>query len=401
MIPRLKPALGRSELLAALRPHDTGDIDRFEAAFAQLMGQQYALAFPYGRTGLMFLLESLGLKGKEVICPAYTCVVVPHAITYSGNVPVFVDCEQDGFNMDLDKAESAITENTGAIIATSLFGYPVDLDRLDGIRRRHPNISIVQDCAHSFAAEWKGRPVQKEGIAALFGLNISKTLTSIFGGMITTDDAHLYERLGQLRDATLRPADWKRGIRRLTYVTAAYFSLSNWCYGIVNRLERSGNLDRFVKYYDQSEIDMPRDYLRQMTGVEARVGSANILRYHEIIQRQRCAAMHYFKNLVDREDFKLPPRVSGATYSHFVVQVPDRRQWLEEGIRQGIQLGWLIEYCIPKMNAYGGHNTGDFSISGRYARTTINLPVWGGEKIARKVTRFISASILTKPMIHG
>ena len=147
MTPRLKPKLGSAEFRVALQLGDENDTLRFEKAFARLMGQKYALAFPYGRTGLICLLRALGLKNQEIICPAYTCVVVPHAIVYSGNRPVFVDCGYDSFNMDLDLAEHAITEKTGAIIATSLFGYPVDIDRLESIRRRYPLIHIIQDCA--------------------------------------------------------------------------------------------------------------------------------------------------------------------------------------------------------------------------------------------------------------
>ena len=135
MIPRLKPTIGIKELVAALRPARMDDVERFEQDFASLMGQKYALAFPYGRTGMMLLFEALGFKEKEIICPAYTCVVVPHSIVYSGNTPIFVDCEQGGFNMDLGEAEKAITEKTGAIIATSLFGYPVDLDKLDALKK--------------------------------------------------------------------------------------------------------------------------------------------------------------------------------------------------------------------------------------------------------------------------
>ena len=88
MIPRLKPKLGIREIAAALRPPRRDDVEQFEKAFAELMGQKFALAFPYGRTGLIFLIQALGLKDKEIICPAYTCVVVPHAIVYSGNKPI-------------------------------------------------------------------------------------------------------------------------------------------------------------------------------------------------------------------------------------------------------------------------------------------------------------------------
>jgi dTDP-4-amino-4,6-dideoxygalactose transaminase len=202
MIPRFRPELGLAEVLAALRPSSVEDVARFETAFATEMGQRHAIAFPYGRTGLMLLLEALGLSGKEIICPAYTCVVVPHAIVKSGNRPLFVDSRESDCNMDLDLAEAAIGPNTGALIATSIFGHPVDLDRLDVITARHPNLVIIQDCAHSYAAEWRGRPVQQAGRASIFGINISKTATSIFGGMVTTDDADLATRLRELRKKT-------------------------------------------------------------------------------------------------------------------------------------------------------------------------------------------------------
>jgi len=387
VIPRLKPTLGIEELLAAAHPPHKNDVERFEQAFAKLMGQRHALAFPYGRTGLILLLEALALKDREIICPAYTCVVVPHAITYSGNRPVFVDCEEGGFNMDLDRAEEAITAETGAIIATSLFGYPVDLDRLDEIRKHHPHIHIIQDCAHSFAARWKGRPVQKEGVAALFGLNISKLLTSIFGGMITTDDHALYHRLKTRRDERLKRPGWRKGFRRLLYLLALYPAFWGPLYGLINRLERWGLLNHFVKYYDETRIDMPLDYMEGMCGIEGRAGMANIARYETVIDNRRKAAQYYFEHLTDKRDFRLPPEVDGATYSHYVVQVEDRYQWLQQAIRKGIQLGWLIEYNIPEMKAYGGYPAEEFPVAADYARTTINLPVWCGEKRTKRVVK--------------
>ena len=307
MIPRLKPTWGPLEVLAALRPPRADDVARFEAAFAREMGQRHAVAFPYGRTGLMLLLEALGLRDREVICPAYTCVVVPHAVVYSGNRPVFVDSAPESFNMDLEQAEAAITQHTGALIATSIFGYPVDLDRLDALRRRHPNLCVIQDCAHSFAAEWQGRPVQREGVAAIFGLNISKLMTSIFGGMVTTDDDALAERLRELRAERLHPAGWGKGLRRLLYLFATMVAFWPPVFGLVNSLERSGLLDRFVRYYDAGRIDMPADYLQAMCNVEARVGAVQLGRYREIVRQRRDTAAWYDVHLRDIAGLELPP----------------------------------------------------------------------------------------------
>jgi dTDP-4-amino-4,6-dideoxygalactose transaminase len=376
-------------LIAALHLPKNDDVKRFEDAFADLMGQKFALAFPYGRTGLMLLLKALEIEDQEIICPAYTCVVVPHAIVYSGNVPVFIDCEPEGFNMDLDLAGEAITDKTRALLATSIFGYPVNLDKLDKIRKMHPQIYIIQDCAHSFAAKWRGRPVQKEGTAALFGLNISKLLTSIFGGMITTDDYAVFNKLKQLRDNELNPPSWIKSIRRLFYFLAVYLAFSKGFYGVINRFERHGFLNPFVKYYDELHIDMPDDYLEAMTNVEARVGIANIKRYNNIIKNRIAAAEQYSQCLQDVVDLELPPEASGATYSHFVVQVKDRNKWLNEGLNRGVQFGSLIEYNIPEMPAYGNHKPEDFPIANQYSRTALNLPLWGGKRLAENIINCI------------
>jgi dTDP-4-amino-4,6-dideoxygalactose transaminase len=379
MIPRFKPALCFDELKACLSLPGKDDVKLFENAFADLMGQKHALAFPYGRTGLMLLLKALGLNNKEIICPAYTCVVVPHAIVYSNNIPVFVDCEPDGFNMDLDQVEKKITPRTGAVIATSIFGYPVDLGKLDKIRSRQPHVHIIQDCAHSFSAEWKGRPVQKEGVAALFGLNISKILTSIFGGMITTDYGRLYRRLKEHRDRSLRPAGRKKSLCRIIYFAAVYPAFWKHLYGIVNHLENSSMLNSFTRYFDEKKIDMPSDYQIQMSGVEAKVGIVQIEKYHDIIQTRRQYSAYYSSALKNIEGINIVKAVEGANYSHIIVLSKNREILLKKALERGLQLGSIIDYCIPNMPAYKKYTPPDeeYPIANYYSEHIINLPVSG------------------------
>lgn len=375
MIPRFRPALGWRELVAALSPPGPDDIERFECAFADEMEQKHAVAFPYGRTALMLTLEALGLKDREIICPAYTCVVVPHAIVYSGNRPVFIDCRTGEFNMDLDAAEVAITERTGAIIATSIFGIPVDLDRLDTLRAHYPGIPIIQDCAHSFAAEWRGRPVQKAGIAAIYGLNISKIITSIFGGIVTTDDGSLAFRLRALREARLTPATWTKSLQRLLYLLAVYPAFWPPAGAVVDWLERKGLLARFTKYYDEQKVDMPPDYLLAMTKVEARVGRVQVSKYRRIIKERQAAAAFWQEKLACQESLMLPAMIEGATYSHFACRVSDKAAWRQRWRRRGIQLGEVIEYSVPHMSAYQQYCQTEFPMSLMYSRSVLNFPI--------------------------
>lgn len=395
MIPRLKPALGREELTAALRPSSPDDVERFEQEFASRMGQKHAVAFPYGRTALMMLLEAFGIKGREVICPAYTCVVVAHAIVMSGNEPVFVDSSESGFNMDLSLAAGAITEKTAAIVATSLFGYPVDLGAIEQIRREHPHVRIIQDCCHSFDCSWKGKPVQRAGDAAFFGMNISKLMTSIFGGMVSIDDDSLAQRLRDLRDQKLEPAPFSKSLRRLAYLLAVYPAFSPELYGVTNAMERAGLLGGLADYYDESRIDMPADHLQRMCAIEARVGCVQATKLPEIIAHRRRLAADYDRDLRGVGGLTLPPLVEGATYSHYVARIASREALIEKMRGHGVQLGRLIEYCIPEMKAYQGKKFINRNVSPRLKNETLNLPVHSsiGEAQREKIVRLLKQLI--------
>ena len=384
MIPRLRPAIGPADIIAAFRAEKS--VEDFERAFATTMEQSHAIAFPYGRTAQMLLMEALGLAGREIILPAYTCLAVAHAIVLSGAKPVFIDSETGGFNMDLNKAEAAITANTGAIIATSIHGYPVDLDRIDAIAARHPHVTVIQDCAHSFAAEWKGRPVKKNGRAAIFGLNVSKLMTSIFGGMITTDDADLATRLRALRDERLHGGGG-RGIWRALYLTAAATALTPPVFGIVKRIADLGLIDRFVRYYDETLIDMPDNHLVQIGRAEASVGIRQCADYRSIIDRRRRIAAFYDEALADVFPQGHPPIVNGATYSHYVLRVADPDGLVKAAVKRGIELGRLIDYCVPDMQAYREltSNQGPFDQTRRLNASVVNLPVWVDERQAERV----------------
>jgi perosamine synthetase len=376
VIPRIHPLLGWAEVGAALHWPGADDVARYERAFAASMGQRHAIAFSYGRSALSIALRALLGGGREVICPAYTCVVVAHAIVQSGNIPIFVDSGADDFNMDLGAVEAAITPRTGAIIATSLFGHPVDLDRLDVLRATHPGVLMIQDCAHSFDARWRGRAVQSAGDFAIFGLNISKLLTSIFGGMLTTDDDRLADAIRGARERELAPAGVAKGLRRAVYLAAVLPAFHPWAYSLVARLKDLGLLDRFVRYYQPDLIDMPSDHLQAMSPIEARVGRAQLARHRAILAaRARRAAAWHARLAHEPGLLRLPALDVGATWSHFSCLVDDRQGWLTRWRKRGIELGELIEYSIPELPAYGGRRPESFPQAARYARHTVNFPL--------------------------
>ena len=390
MIPRLRPAIKLHEILLAFIPGKP--IVQFEQVFADIALTKHAIAFPYGRTALMILLEALDLKEKRVLCPSYTCVVVPHAITYSGNEPVFVDNSDDSFLMDMNLASKVAGEDDqiGAIIATSLFGAPIKTKDIDHFRTQHQNIHIIQDCAHSFFCHDEGHLVHKEGIAAIYGLNFSKIITSVFGGIVTTDDDELAARIRALRTKRLQPANFKKSLRRRLYFIAATLSLWPPLFRWINLIQKTGLINKFVKYYDANKINMPDDYLVGMTDFEAAIGERQCHRYAEIISHRKNIAYIYEKNLKSCSDIKLPFVEKGHTFSHYTI-ITEKAEYIRRNLEKGgIELGILLDYSVPNLPAYSNHIVHDVGNAEALVGKTLNLPVHNG------VTPKMAASIASK-----
>lgn len=372
MIPRLKADLGISDLIALWPSRDNKlDVEKFERAFAELADQKYAISFPYGRTAQIAILNALGKPGGEVICPSYTCVVVAHAIVKAGMKPVFIDSNQSDFNMDWSYVREATNSKTIAIIATSIFGHPVNGDEFKSYRKDFPSITILQDCAHSFLANNS----HKEGLAAFFGLNISKIITSIFGGMVTTDDPKFAVKVRKEREEMLVDGGIIHEIKRSFYLIAVILSFIRPIYGVINFLERKNLLNRFVKYYDPYVIDLPKDSFNRMGGVESRIGLKQCGRYRKIVNHRRKIAEIYHKSLTGVLDFMMPPKHKNMTVSHFVIRTKYAQRLKAECLRNNVQLGELIDYDCSEIPIYINTKYYGTKKSKQFPRLVINLPV--------------------------
>ncbi len=386
MIPRLKPYYNYKELLAALTP-STGNIERFESEFAKKFGCAHGVMFSYGRSGIYALLKIWGLQNDEVICPAYTCVVVQHAIVKSGNIPVFIDCAEGSFNMDYDEMEKTITTKTRCIVVTHLFGYPMDVYRVEQIVRDAEKkfgnkIYVIQDAAHSFGAKWKDELVTKFGDAAVFGLNISKIINSVFGGMVITNHEDYYKRLIEFRKSNFKKSGILKSRKRLAYLVSVMIAFNSTIYAIVNWMERKRLLDRFVKYYDEGAIDMPADWDQMPCELEARVGLVQLKKYDEIIRLRQQNARHHIEQFRNNPNVIFLPYDENCTYSHCVALVTDRQKWVDEYLKKGVQLGILIEYSVPEMEAYRKYKRKEYPVARHYSEHTINFPNWAGLKLS-------------------
>jgi perosamine synthetase len=170
-------------------------IGKFEAAFAQHLGVDHAIATS-SCTGAMHMgLAALGVgPGDEVICADINWIASAAPVTYLGATPVLVDVLRDTWCLDPAAVEAAITPRTKAIIAVHLYGNLCDLDALIAIGERH-GVSVIEDAAEAIGSVWKGRRAGSIARFGTFSFHGTKTVTTGEGGMFVTNDDDLYERV--------------------------------------------------------------------------------------------------------------------------------------------------------------------------------------------------------------
>ncbi|MEQ1825269.1 MAG: DegT/DnrJ/EryC1/StrS family aminotransferase [Pirellula sp.] len=163
-------------------------VPEFEAAFGERMKAKYCLATSSGTSALLTTLGALGIgPGDEVIMPPYTFVATFNSITTSYALPVFVDSDEETFQIDPKKVEKAITANTKLLMPVHIGGSVADLDALDAIAKAR-NIPMIEDACQAPLAEYRGIPVGTRGLAGCFSFQASKNINSGEGGAVITND---------------------------------------------------------------------------------------------------------------------------------------------------------------------------------------------------------------------
>lgn len=170
----------------------------FERAVAEHLGVKNAIAVSSCTSGLMLVHKSLGLTG-EVIVPSFTFMATISSLVWNNLKPVFVDADPQTTNLDPSKVEAAITPKTSAIVAVHNFGTPADIQTLQDIADRH-GLKLIFDAAHGFGAQYQGVPVGKQGNAQVFSLSPTKLLITGEGGIVSTDDDELAEKIRMGRE---------------------------------------------------------------------------------------------------------------------------------------------------------------------------------------------------------
>lgn len=178
-------------------------VARLEELFAQLTGTAHAVAVNNGTTALVAALQALELQpGDEVVTSPFTFVATLNAALEAGATVRFADIGLDDFNLDPDALAGAVTPRTKVVMPVHLYGQAADMPRISALASAH-GLAVVEDAAQAHGATVEGRPVGGFGVAC-FSLYATKNVTTGEGGVVTTDDDRLADRLRLLRNQGMR-----------------------------------------------------------------------------------------------------------------------------------------------------------------------------------------------------
>jgi len=205
MIPIAKPLMGDEEKEAIIAVLESGmlaqgpKIEEFERAFAAMCGVRHAVATSSGTTALHLALLAYSIgPGDEVITSPFTFIASANSILFVGAKPVFVDIDESSYNIDPSLIEASITPRTKALMPVHLFGNPCDMEAIMAIATRH-GLVVIEDAAQAHGASINGKKVGSFGTGC-FSFYPTKNMTTAEGGMVTSDDDQVAERVRLLRN---------------------------------------------------------------------------------------------------------------------------------------------------------------------------------------------------------
>jgi len=309
-------------------------ISQFEEKFAEFCGAKYGVSTSNGTVALQLALVALGIgKGDEVIIPDLTFIATANVCVYVGAKPVFVDAEKETWNIDADKIEEKITEKTKAIIVVHLYGHPCDMDKILEIAKKH-KLKVIEDAAEAHGATYKGKSVGSIGDVGCFSFYGNKIITTGEGGMCTTNDKKLAERMAFLKDH---------------------------------------GMDAKKRYW-HPEIG----FNFRMTNIQAAIGLAQLERADKIIAAKRKNAKLYAELLKDVDGVTLQPQAEWAETVYWLhsILVGDKfritRDELMKELKENNIDSRPFFYPMHELPPYETAN--DFPIATELSRQGMNLP---------------------------
>jgi len=373
---------------------------QYERLFAEYFAVKYAFAFWKGRVALYAILKAIGIgPGDEVILPGYTCVMDVNPIKYLGAKPVYVDIEPATFNINVELIQEKITARTKVLIAQHTYGYPCDMDGIMKVADEN-GIDVIEDCCLAFGSKYKGRTVGTFGKAAYFSFQWNKPFTTGVGGMASTDDVELAERIESLWACEMYQPS--RGEVLMLWAQLVVYRL--FVYPRTTALAQAAfrYLTKKAMVVGSSSVSefqptMATDFFKAMSSVQARAGVRELKKIGQNIAHRRKMAEFYDKLFGEKgwPVRKYDSSVIEPVMVRYPVRITDKEKALAKAAKAGVELGSWFECPLhpieTPLEAYD-YEIGMCPEAEKACREVVNLPLHprANERTAKKTVEFIS-----------
>jgi perosamine synthetase len=328
--------------------------ERFEALVAERQGAKRALATTSATAALHLSAAALGLgPGDEVIVPAFTWITSANCAEYVGAKAVFADVSLDTYNLDPAAFEAAITPRTAAVVVVHLFGLAAEMEDIMAIARRR-GLAVIEDAACAIGTTYEGVPVGTIGDLGCFSFHPRKIVTTGEGGMVTTNNEELANRVHILRNhGSTGPRD------------PAVEPHGPWT----------------MPTFDKLGFNL------RFSDIQAAVGIAQMMKLDRLLEERRRLAETYSELLAGIGGVRTPTAgpIAGHNYQSYVVRVTEggkgvRNPIMERMAEDGIQTrpGTHAVHRLGYYSAKYGFRPDDFPNAAQCEDTTITLPLFPG-----------------------
>ncbi len=300
-------------------------IEEFYRKFGQWLGVPHVFGASSGRTAFQLALESLNLeKGAEIIFPVFTFPVIPMVAKMLGYKPVFCDVDPASYNSGPQHIEPKLTENTGAILATHLFGQPCPIGPIAELARQH-GVRLLEDCAHACGVRIQGQQAGTFGDIGIFSFAEGKNMSCFGGGAIVTSDEEIAGRASEILSAS--PIAEKGAIiKKALSIWLMWLLTRPWIFGVtaypalrLKQLMGKPLMDSAVGDDLLAEFQRSNPEVSRLSNLQAAIGLRHIDHIDAFNEGARQNARILTENLGDVPGITAPVAVEG---DHIYVYYP-------------------------------------------------------------------------------
>lgn len=374
-------------------------IKELEEELRKYLGVKQAITFNSGRSAFLAILKSLGLKkGEEVLLQAFTCNAAVNSIIWSDLKPLFVDIDET-LNLDPKDLKRKITEQSRVVMIQHMFGHPAKLDEILKICKEN-NLILIEDCAHSLGATYKGKKIGTFGKASFFSFGRDKIISSVYGGIAVTNDDILAKRIEDFQEKIDFPSNFWIFQQLLHPVLTNYliiplysfFEFGRW---VLLTFQKLKILSKSV-HKKEKQGKKPSYIPKKMPNALAFLALHQFKKLNRFNAHRKEIAKFYDKNLKNLR-FVLPKKHSGRTYMRYPILIEnyDTDEILKQARKQKIFLndGWRKTPIVPPDTNQSkmGYTFGTCPQAEKVAKSILNLPIHINisKKDAQRIIKFL------------